>query len=110
MPHRVVEYVHGRIVAPNQSERGPITLPHLSHWGAFRVTVDGDRVSAVEGHRDDPSPSPLLRNFLDGARSGARVARPAVRKGWLRDGPGPSSRRGADEFVEVEWAEALDLV
>jgi biotin/methionine sulfoxide reductase len=33
-----------------------------------------------------------------------------VRRGWLEDGPGPDSRRGADEFVEVDWAEALDLV
>jgi biotin/methionine sulfoxide reductase len=86
------------------------TLPHLSHWGAFRVTVDDDRIVAVEGHPDDPTPSPLLANYIDGIRSNARVARPAVRKGWLERGPGPDARRGADEFVEVDWAEALDLV
>ena len=86
------------------------TLPHLSHWGAFRVTVDGNRIVGVSGHPDDPAPSPLLANFLDGVQHAARVARPAVRKGWLERGPGPDSRRGADEFVEVEWAEALDLV
>ena len=28
------------------------TLPHLSHWGAFRVTVDGDRIVAVDGHAE----------------------------------------------------------
>jgi anaerobic selenocysteine-containing dehydrogenase len=37
-----------------------------------------------------------------------RIARPAVRRGWLdrraRDG------RGYDGFVEVDWDEALDLV
>ena len=86
------------------------TLPHLSHWGAFRVTVDDNRVVAVEGHPDDPAPSPLLANFVDGVHHKARVTRPAVRKGWLENGPGPDTRRGADEFVEVEWAEALDLV
>src|SRR5690606_24446635 len=37
-----------------------------------------------------------------------RVARPSVRKGWL-DGDGGSSR-GEDEFVEVSWPKALDLV
>jgi biotin/methionine sulfoxide reductase len=84
--------------------------PHLAHWGAFTVTADGADLIGVEGHRDDPSPSPLLDNFLDGIRSEARVARPAVRRGWLEHGPGPDGRRGADEFVEVEWAEALDLV
>ena len=82
----------------------------MSHWGAFRVTVDDNRVVGVEGHPDDPAPSPLLANFVDGVRHPARVTRPAVRKGWLDGGPGPDRRRGADDFVEVEWAEALDLV
>ena len=86
------------------------TLPHLSHWGAFRVTVEDNHVVAVEGHPDDPAPSPLLANFVDGVHHKARVTRPAVRRGWLENGPGPDPRRGADEFVEVEWAEALDLV
>ncbi len=86
------------------------TLPHMSHWGAFRVTVEDDAIVSVEGHPDDPAPSPLLGNFVEGARSEARVMRPAVRRGWLERGPGPDDRRGADEFVEVEWGEALDLV
>ena len=86
------------------------TLPHLSHWGAFHVTVDGDRVVGVEGHPDDPAPSPLLANFLDGARHESRVARPAIRRGWLERGPGPDDRRGSDEWVEVGWDEAIELV
>lgn len=85
-------------------------LPHLAHWGAFRVSVADDQVAAVEGHPDDPEPSPLLRNFLDGTRNDTRVLRPAVRRGWMERGAGPDSGRGAEEFVEVGWAEALDLV
>ena len=86
------------------------TLPHLSHWGAFRVTVDDDRIIAVEGHPDDPAPSPLLANFLDGPRHESRVTRPAIRRGWLEHGPGPDPRRGDDDFVEVGWDEAVALV
>ena len=86
------------------------TLPHMSHWGAFRVTVDGDDIVGVEGHPDDPAPSPLLGNFVDGARNDSRVTKPAIRRGWLENGPGPDDRRGADEFVEVGWDEAIDLV
>ena len=74
------------------------------------MTVDDNRIVSVDGHPDDPSPSPLLANFVDGVHHPARVTRPAVRKGWLDNGPGPDDRRGADDFVEVEWAEALDLV
>src|SRR5262249_41986443 len=58
----------------------------------------------------DPAPMPLIDNFLDGVRHEARIRRPAIRKGWLDDGPGPSSGRGVDEYVEVDWPEALDLL
>jgi biotin/methionine sulfoxide reductase len=88
----------------------PRILPHLAHWGAFSVTVEDDRITGVAGHRDDANPSPLLDNFLDAIHSPARVARPAVRRGWLERGPGPDERRGDDDFVEVSWPEALDLV
>jgi biotin/methionine sulfoxide reductase len=40
----------------------------------------------------------------------SRVARPAVRRGWLDRGPGPAPERGADTFVEVDRDTALDLV
>lgn len=35
---------------------------------------------------------------------------PAVRSGWLREGPGPSDKRGADEYVEVSWDELTELL
>src|SRR3954451_87348 len=89
---------------------GRRTLPHMSHWGAFRVTVDGNEIVDAVGHPDDPAPSPLLANFRDGIRNESRIARPVVRRGWLERGPGPDGRRGGDAFVEVDWAEALDLI
>jgi biotin/methionine sulfoxide reductase len=82
----------------------------MSHWGAFRVTVDGDEIVGVDGHPDDPAPSPLLANFVDGARNESRVQRPAIRRGWLEHGPGPTDQRGRDDFVGVEWGEALELL
>ena len=87
---------------------GPRTLPHLAHWGAFRVTVEDDEIVGIGPHPDDPAPSPLHENFRDGLRRG-RVACPSVRRGWLEHGPGPDSRRGSDRYVEVPWDEALDL-
>jgi biotin/methionine sulfoxide reductase len=80
-----------------------------SHWGAFRVRAEPDGI-VVTPHPDDPAPSPLLGNIPGGLRHATRVARPAVRRGWLEHGPGPSDRRGRDPFVEVSWDEALDLV
>src|SRR4051812_2753579 len=95
MPHRIVEHVHSE--DPRMEGSSSRTLPHMSHWGAFRVTVDGNRIVGVAGHPDDPAPSPLLANFLDAVHHPARVARPAIRKGWLDGGPGADSRRGADD-------------
>ena len=88
----------------------PVTTPNLAHWGAYRVTVDDGRIVGVAGHPDDPAPSPLLANFVDGIQHRSRVTRPSIRRGWLEDGPGPTDRRGAEEFVEVSWDDALELL
>jgi biotin/methionine sulfoxide reductase len=58
----------------------------------------------------DPDPSPLLANFLGSVQSDARVKRPAIRKGWLENGPGHDPGRGSDSFVEVSWERALGLL
>lgn len=78
-----------------------------SHWGAYRIDADGDRVE-VRPHPDDPAPSPLLGNIASSLRHPTRVRAPAVRRGWWEDGPGPTTRRGADDFVEPGWDAVLD--
>ncbi|GJF34531.1 biotin transporter BioY [Kitasatospora sp. NE20-6] len=87
-----------------------MTTPTTSHWGAFRVRTGPGGALAVEPHPADPSPSPLLAGVPGALRHPTRVARPAVRAGWLEHGPGPSARRGEEPFVEVDWDTALDLV
>src|ERR1041384_5902713 len=82
----------------------------LAHWGAFTAdVVDGD-IAAVHPMRGDADPSPLLGNLPGSLRHRSRVTGPAVRRGWLRDGPGPTDKRGADEFVAVSWNELADLL
>jgi biotin/methionine sulfoxide reductase len=85
-------------------------VPTTSHWGAFRVRARPGGDIEVTAHPDDPAPSPLLGNVPGGLRHATRVARPAIRRGWLEHGPGPSDRRGRDPFVEVDWDVALDLL
>jgi biotin/methionine sulfoxide reductase len=84
--------------------------PTTSHWGAYRVQGGPDGEIVVTPHPDDPAPSPLLGNIPGALRHATRVRRPAVRRGWLEHGPGPSDRRGHDPFCEVSWDRALDLV
>src|SRR5215472_16495762 len=84
--------------------------PNASHWGAFSVRAETGGLVEVTPHPSDPAPSPLLGNIAGALRHATRVARPAVRRGWLEEGPGPSDRRGSEPFVEVGWDRALDLV
>jgi biotin/methionine sulfoxide reductase len=84
-------------------------LPHSSHWGAFSVRRGVSGIEIVP-HPRDPAPSPLLGNLPAALTHRARIARPAVRRGWLDRGPGADRSRGRDEFVAMPWDEVLDLV
>ncbi|MFD4295509.1 molybdopterin-dependent oxidoreductase [Rhodococcus sp. NPDC058505] len=82
----------------------------MAHWGMFEAeAADGDIV-AVHPFPGDADPSPILDNAIGSVRHRARIAGPAVRRGWLERGPGPSDRRGADEFVAVSWDELIELL
>lgn len=81
-----------------------------SHWGTYEVERVEGRPRLVP-LSEDPDPSPIGLAMLDAYRSPVRIARPAVRAGWLEHGPGRRTEgRGAEPFVEVSWDEALDLV
>ncbi|NLU81324.1 molybdopterin-dependent oxidoreductase [Rhodococcus sp. HNM0569] len=82
----------------------------MAHWGMFdAVPGDGD-VVAVRPYHGDADPSPVLGNIPGSVRHRSRVTGPMVRRGWLEHGPGPSDRRGADEYVAVSWDELTTLL
>lgn len=82
----------------------------LAHWGAFTADIAAGDIAAVTPMAGDSDPSPLLGNLPGSIRHRSRIAGPAVRRGWLRDGPGPSTERGADEYVAVSWEELTELL
>lgn len=82
----------------------------MSHWGMFTAESVAGEVTAVHPYEGDSNPSPMLGNFAGSVRSRSRVAGPAVRRGWLENGPGPTDKRGSDEFVSVEWDELTELL
>ncbi|PXY29414.1 molybdopterin oxidoreductase [Prauserella coralliicola] len=84
--------------------------PTTSHWGAFRARTTETGELEVAPHPLDRRPSALLGNVADSVRHATRVRRPSIRRGWLEHGPGPTEHRGAEEFVEVSWDAAADLV
>ena len=94
---------------PDHAKRS-CRLRTYTHWGAYDVIVRNDKVAAVLPHEDDPDPSVIGQSFLDALDHPVRIARPAVRKGWLGRGPNRhGGGRGAEPFVELPWDEALDL-
>jgi biotin/methionine sulfoxide reductase len=83
-------------------------VPSLAHWGAFTALVEDDRVVGVEPFAHDPAPSAILASIPAMVHSPLRIARPAVREGWLKRRD--RVRDGSDRFVEVPWDEAIGLV
>ncbi len=87
-----------------------------SHWGIYRLDTDGAEITQVTPWGRDAHPSPLLGNLPGSVTHPARVAAPAVRRGWWEDGPGPSAHRGTakpggegpGDFVTLGWDEVLD--
>ncbi len=82
----------------------------LTHWGAFTAEVESGDIASVTPLTGDADPSPLLGNLPGSITHRSRIATPAVRRGWLRDGPGATTLRGADEFVGVSWDDLTELL
>ena len=58
-------------------------FPSLAHWGAFTAIVEAGRFVRCEPFVHDQAPSPMLAAMPAMVYSPLRVARPAVRAGWL---------------------------
>ena len=82
---------------------------HSSHWGAFSGRYENGGLEVLP-HPGDPHPSPLLGNIPAIAHSPVRIRRPAIRRGWLEGTADHAQFRGANEYVEVSWPRAADLV
>ena len=56
-----------------------------SHWGAFEVTVEDGRIVSTAPFGPDPDPSPIAQVIPKAVYHKTRVARPSIRKGWLKN-------------------------
>lgn len=81
---------------------------HSSHWGTFSARNENGRLE-ITPFEKDPDPSKILANIPAALDHPARLSKPLIRRGWLEDGPGPDTRRGEDDYIEMEWDQALDL-
>lgn len=85
--------------------------PQLAHWGAYTAVVEDGRLIRCEPFAGDPDPSPMLDSIAPMAYSDKRIRKPSVRRSWLQKREGSDrTLRGREDFVEVDWELALDLV
>lgn len=85
----------------------------VAHWGTFEVkpAAGPGALPTLHPLELDPDPSLIGLDQLEDQSLRLRVARPAVRRSWLKHGPGAAREmRGLEPFVEVDWDVALDLV
>ena len=66
-----------------------------SHWGAFNVFVENDKIINTEPFQADPAPPNISRLVPNAVHHSKRVDQPYVRKGWLKKNT--TSARGNDE-------------
>jgi hypothetical protein len=78
-----------------------------SHWGAFEVVTEGDRIVETRPFGPDPAPPGIPAILPAAVHHASRVARPSIRRAWLasRDRTG----RGDGDYVTPPWDEALDI-
>jgi biotin/methionine sulfoxide reductase len=86
-------------------------FPQLAHWGAYTAVVEDGRLIRCEPHAADSDPSPMLDSIIPLVYSDKRIRKPAVRRSWLQKREHSNrALRGKEDFVEVDWDVALDLV
>jgi len=82
-----------------------------NHWGAGVSQLQDGDLTHVAPHNYDPDPSRINENIASSLKGSARVLKPSVRKFYLENGPtNNNGKRGEEQFVEVSWDKALDLI
>ena len=84
--------------------------PQLAHWSAYTAVVEDGRLIRCEPFADDPDPSPLLDSIVPMVYpTNVSASRRCAARGCKARGQRPQLR-GREDFVEVDWELALDLV
>ena len=83
-----------------------------SHFGPIRGLTKNDKFEGIADAAEiDFYPVSLIQGVLARTYDDSRIARPAVRKGYLEnDYESDKSKRGKDEWVEISWEQAYKLV
>lgn len=97
----------GAAVASAAEEEELIT--HATHFGPLEAYVKGGKFYKLRPHPMVGKTTEMLDSLVEYVNTPNRIKNPCVRKSFL-EGRNEPHRRGAEEFVDVSWETALDLV
>ncbi|WP_275591993.1 molybdopterin-dependent oxidoreductase [Campylobacter sp. RM12651] len=83
-----------------------------THFGAFYPIVKNNKLESIIPFEKDECPTTLLQGVLSRTYAPDRIKNPSVRKSVLEKGfeKAPKNLRGKEEFVEITWEKAYELV
>ena len=82
-----------------------------AHWGTYKVSKDKGKGFKLLPFVKDRDPSEIGRGIESALTSGSRIHKPAFRRGWLEQNDQKKNvKRGEDQFIEVSWEDAFELV
>lgn len=84
-----------------------------AHWGVLKVKIEDGKVvksqNAFEGLLEANPLQAVTADLIDGKYTN-RIKAPMVRKSYLEKQAGNNELRGADEWVEVSYEQAIKIV
>ena len=87
------------------------TYSTATHWGAYNVETDNDRIVSMHPFFADPDPSQIGLGMPQAIHDRVRIEQPMIRKGWLDKNEGSqSSPRGSGSYIPVSWETASEIV
>ena len=82
-----------------------------AHWGTYKIIKDKGKRFKLFPFEQDKDPSVIGRGIETALTSSARIRKPAFRRGWLEKNQHHKNiKRGEDQFIEVSWEDAFELV
>ena len=92
-----------------------------AHWGSYYAKVKNKKLISLDPYEKDANPSLISEGMIDAVNDELRIKNPYVRAGWYLDYLSESKnnsvafnrarkKRGTDEFIQISWTEAIDIV
>ena len=86
------------------------TFSTATHWGAYNVETESEKIVSMHPFSADPDPSEIGLGMPQAIHDSIRIETPMIRKGWLDKKAGlRSNSRGSGPYISVSWEIASEI-